>query len=439
MTESDAKKWDDRWCSLASMESGGQGVARTVALKSGDDPTRRFLKELHSGHHKRPDRRNRFYREVAAYRTLRHIGIPTLVETNADHFGDLDYHLYVVTELVPGTPLSKWIETHGPLGLEDAVALADALLSIVVYCADSGVVHRDIKPDNIVLRDDDFRRPVLVDFGLSFNHEDPGEFATATSEEVQTRFLRLPEQRAHSPNKQDLRVDVTLCCGVFFYVLTGQMPVVLVDENNRMPHERADALLRMADLQKHPAWERLRRLFHVGFQNELALRHRSASDLRNLLLALNRPAPLVTGDNPEADELIALLESQATQRHMKIEESMLRASKKFVDVMTARGRPLLAGGSGPNMSSHRRSVGVNFFFVQKGRSEPTVRFDHIIVLEDDAVVAQVQVEGNQWDEYYRGSAADESSLIEAVEQRAILAARTALTAFSKKLKLLFGQ
>jgi serine/threonine protein kinase len=68
------------------------------------------------------------------------------------------------------------------------------------------VTHRDIKPANVALRNDDITKPVLVDFGLSFNDSDADDL-TRVGEEVGNRFLRLPE---HAFGERGAASDVAI-------------------------------------------------------------------------------------------------------------------------------------------------------------------------------------------------------------------------------------
>lgn len=98
-------------------------------------------------------------------------------------------------------------------------------------------IHRDIKPGNIILKNNAWEDPVLVDFGMS-HHEDDEKKEISLDQEIDNRFLRLPEFSTGSTLKRDPRSDITHCAGVFFYMLTNIWPSVLIDENECMPHQR---------------------------------------------------------------------------------------------------------------------------------------------------------------------------------------------------------
>ena len=136
-------------------------------------------------------------------RTLRSItpGIPRLIESNAIKYADLSYKLYIASEFIPGTTLTSAMLNNAPPSFHEAVALVRALLDIVEYFHREGWIHRDIKPDNIILRDAAFNCPILVDFGLGYSDDPVDTFRTEEREELGNRFLRLPELAVGNPVK----------------------------------------------------------------------------------------------------------------------------------------------------------------------------------------------------------------------------------------------
>jgi hypothetical protein len=128
----------------------------------------------------------------------------------------------------------------------------------------------------------------LVDFGLSSNVNERDGFETPVGQEIGNRFLRVPEFRPESANRDDSRTDLTLAVGILFFLLTRQNPRVLLDEQGRFPHQRSDAtaLLKRTAI---PQPERLIRIFDQGFQHDLDRRFQSAEILREALQAILEP------------------------------------------------------------------------------------------------------------------------------------------------------
>jgi hypothetical protein len=221
------------------------------------------------------------HREVASLETLDHVGIPRVIESNTSDYRSTT-PLYLVMEHIPGCTLETRVEVEGALGVTDALLMTAGLAETVRACHGANVVHRDIKPDNLVLRDGDARQPVLIDFGLSFNHEQISDRLTTTEHQVGNRFLSLPELHTPAANKRDFRSDIAACVGVLLYALTGFRPMQLLDGEGRKPHQRARerAVLDVLPVS-HRA--RLLRLFDQAFEIHIDHRFQSADALLHAL------------------------------------------------------------------------------------------------------------------------------------------------------------
>src|ERR1700733_3238456 len=128
--------------------------------------------------------------------------------------------------------------------------------------------------------------------------------------QVGNRFLSLPEHSTTSPNKQDLRSDLTFCVGILFFVLTGVWPGVLMDETNKAPHQRAEArdlLNRLPERQRH----RILHIFDLGFSLTLAQRWQTVEALR---AELERAAEDEPGGKGPTDLAIARLRQRAASK-----------------------------------------------------------------------------------------------------------------------------
>lgn len=257
------------------------------------------------------------YREVASLETLRLDGVPRLVETNARHYEDTDFRLYLVTEFVEGPTLR---ELSSPVSWERAFGFAIQLCRILEACHSAEVVHRDIKPENCIVTLED--RLYLVDFGLAFRSDLDSAFETPIAQEIGNRFLRLPEHRADSANKVDPRTDLTSCVAILYYLLTDLDPRVLVDESERYPHQRepASALIRAAGA---PRVDRLLAVFDQAFRQSLDSRFQSADALRAVLLSCNEP---VTSEG-EANQIAArILERTSNPLYVSRRSTMAKLS-----------------------------------------------------------------------------------------------------------------
>jgi serine/threonine protein kinase len=323
----DARSWTDNWTEISAGPSGGQGSTKKVAGK-GDRPGVAFLKILNKQNDR--ERRKRVHREVASLETLQTRGVPRLIETNARHWEDIAFKLYAVSEFIAGETVSSVMASGNRVTVEQTLAWTNELCRIIEECHREGVIHRDIKPDNIIISDapNEAERLNLVDFGMAFVEQDTDEFGTGLAQEVGNRFLRLPEFHAQSQNKTDPRSDVTSAAGILFFLLTGREPATLTNEKNEKPHQRDDVpeTIRGSGLRV----DRLQTLFDRAFDQRIDYRFQNASELREALSRLAEPeGPLDTMEQNLAsirEHLSApsLVDALQTQKRLAAVERQIR-------------------------------------------------------------------------------------------------------------------
>jgi eukaryotic-like serine/threonine-protein kinase len=107
-----------------------------------------------------PEARRRLETEASALARLRHPNIVRLLDSGTD-----DDEPFLVLELIRGRSLEEYLAMSGPLGPERAVALLAPVADALAWAHGRGVVHRDVKPSNILIGDD--RRVRLADFGIA--------------------------------------------------------------------------------------------------------------------------------------------------------------------------------------------------------------------------------------------------------------------------------
>jgi len=121
------------------------------------------LKLPHAGTLTTPARVQRFLREARAAAQLRHPAIVPVYEA-----GQHGEQLYIASAFIAGKPLSDAIDPDGE-PCERAARLVRELAEALAYAHEQGIVHRDVKPDNVMLDEQD--RPHLMDFGLASRQE----------------------------------------------------------------------------------------------------------------------------------------------------------------------------------------------------------------------------------------------------------------------------
>jgi eukaryotic-like serine/threonine-protein kinase len=161
-----------------------------------------------------------FRRQAALLASLRHPGLIRIHEV-----GDSGDQPYLVMDLVDGQPLARILRA-GALPPERAVALALDLTGPLGVVHANGLVHRDLKPDNIVVRADG--RAQLVDFGLAARESaDPDEVAATAA--VGTLAYSPPEQSGVLNRPVDRRADLYALGVTLFECLTGTLPYAADD------------------------------------------------------------------------------------------------------------------------------------------------------------------------------------------------------------------
>ncbi len=157
----------------------------------------------------------RFLREVSVTAKLSHPHILPLYDS-----GDADGYLYYVMPLIEGEDLSDRIERDKQLPIKEAVHLAKEVAEALGYAHSLGLVHRDIKPGNIMLSGG---HAIVVDFGIARAVDAAGgEKITQTGMSVGTPAYMSPEQSVG--DSVDGRADLYSLGCVLYEMLVGQIP-----------------------------------------------------------------------------------------------------------------------------------------------------------------------------------------------------------------------
>jgi serine/threonine protein kinase len=130
---------------------------------------------------------------------------------------------YIVMEFVPGITLQQKVDRDGKMSVPEAINCIGQLAEAVSYIHDQHILHRDIKPDNVMITPDN--RIVLVDFGSA------REFV---NDEVQNHTAILthgyaPIEQYATKGKKGNYTDIYAMGGVFYFALTGEKPMDAAD------------------------------------------------------------------------------------------------------------------------------------------------------------------------------------------------------------------
>lgn len=157
-------------------------------------------------------RQERFQREAATAARLRH---PNIVHVH--DFGSEGDTWYLAMDLVEGRPLQEWVAQAAPT-LAQRLGVIEKIVRAVAYAHSHGVVHRDLKPGNVMVRDDG--EPVLVDFGVARELDEAGAAARRGGVSGTYAFM-APEQLRGGG--EDARTDLYALGVLLHWAVTGQL------------------------------------------------------------------------------------------------------------------------------------------------------------------------------------------------------------------------
>ncbi|MBG6065756.1 serine/threonine-protein kinase [Micromonospora ureilytica] len=194
-----------------------------------------------------PDFIARFRAEARIMAALRHPGIVQVFDCGEDDLPGGGRADYLVMEFVAGEPLSKRIEAAGRLDVAETMSIVAQAAAALNAAHRGGIVHRDVKPSNLLVQEDG--TVVLVDFGVARSTDITS--ITSTNAVPGTALYMAPEQAAGRPvsGATDIYAlgAVTYCCLTGSPPFTGDNPLQVAvrhldDEPPELPHDIPEAV-----------------------------------------------------------------------------------------------------------------------------------------------------------------------------------------------------
>jgi serine/threonine protein kinase len=210
-----AEGWRKRWQETPHRRINNGNQYKVCYVTEIGTGTRGVLKTLKEP--ERSERHSRLLREIEMLDQLRDTpNVPRLLDCAV--MGSDPSQGYIVLEEIDGRPMSNHFQKA--VGLEEAVRVTLLLSQVVQDCHRKGILHRDIKPDNILIEPAG-HRVWLIDFGMVWAEASEVQSVTEAGQRGGNAFLRLPEMEpATVEAKRDTRSDITFTCGILFWLLT---------------------------------------------------------------------------------------------------------------------------------------------------------------------------------------------------------------------------
>ncbi|HEY6584717.1 MAG TPA: protein kinase [Gaiellaceae bacterium] len=171
------------------------------------------IKVLHEHYTQDEEYVERFRREARSVAQVSHPNIVTVIDRGEDAGRQ-----YIVFEFVDGENLKQLIEREGPLSVRDALLLALQMARALGFAHDRGLIHRDVKPQNVLLNDESQAK--MTDFGIARSVDVDG--VTVTGTVLGTSEYIAPEQARGQ--RVDAHTDVYSLGVVLYELLTGAVP-----------------------------------------------------------------------------------------------------------------------------------------------------------------------------------------------------------------------
>lgn len=285
-------RFGEKYRVVTRLGGGAIGTVYKAKQVVGGPPV--AIKVLHAEYASHPEARARFEREATALSALRHPNVIGVIE-----FGSHDAGLYLVMEYGEGQPLDAMI-AEAPLEPAVALLLADQVLAGLGYAHAHGILHRDLKAENVLVAQSADGSPIakLLDFGLAKFADKAtwGDSTTLTAEGsvMGTPAYMAPEQALGA--KVDARADVYSAGVLLFELLTGQWPFYADDLVGLLRAHALDAVPSLeATREGLRAQPGLDALIARAMAKKAKDRFADANAMRVALRAVPRPAATLIG------------------------------------------------------------------------------------------------------------------------------------------------
>jgi serine/threonine-protein kinase len=158
----------------------------------------------------------RFHREIGYLADLNHPNILPILDS-----GEADHLIYFTMPLAPGKTLGSRVSQEGPLSIEEAISITQDIAAAIDHAHTRNIIHRDIKPDNIVFSDS---RALICDFGVA------RALVTAGRERLSSSGIIIGTPEYMSPEQASGEWDLSGAADIYalgcvvYMMLAGEPP-----------------------------------------------------------------------------------------------------------------------------------------------------------------------------------------------------------------------
>jgi len=313
---------------------GGMGtVYRANRLLIGDEVA---IKILHTGHAVDSHAAERFRREARAAARLKHPNAVSIYDFGVSS-GGLQY---LVMDLVEGKSLREFIKMEGPLTISLTTEITLQVCAALDEAHRQHIVHRDIKPDNIIL---DFTpgrlRVKVLDFGIAKLRDDTASHLTQTGSVMGTPHYMSPEQCLGE--ELDSRADVYSMGIVLYEMLCGRVPfnspistAVVVQHVNQPPPSLRAINPAVPPEVEAVVFRALEKRREARPASAAALSHELASVARSAEVVSSRSIPglsVVASPKPNG-----MVEEETIERKIRIQSGVAQSMPKTIHMASPR-------------------------------------------------------------------------------------------------------
>ncbi len=299
--------------------------------------------------------RTRFRREAVSAAKLAHPHIVTTYDTGRD--GDF---AYIVMELVDGTTLARVLKDGGPVSMAKAVDVAVQVADALACAHAHGVVHRDVKPANILLREDGHVK--VADFGIA--KAGCGGDLTRTGVVMGTAKYLSPEQVSGRP--ADAGSDIYALGIVLYEMLTGAPPFIGDTELSTAVARLTEAPGSLRD-HRPDIPRSLEAVVLRSLARDPAARYQSAEELRASLLAVDSENDEVT---PPAGVAVASTSPRQGRPHLLVGAAVTLLFLLVTAVVLSGG-----GGEAPSTAGGKSGLAAPAGALAGPKALPVSSFD----------------------------------------------------------------